>query len=1193
MFAKSVAVTSRNLRFFSPYGTMNFSSPTSLYRTGLWLWLGILSLACQALAADNPVALGSSVLARSSVFGVPQSGIITPGRQWGGSQILPPASAPSGTAVNTLSGSLRAPAFLQQGPVASFNPASPFPKLDGPRSPSASSFSEGDVPLSITWADGGTLGVSIPTGIFQVTLERATATGWKPADILHLDGTAQITSFAMPAGAALENLRVVGATTRKFSPAQCQGEDAFAWQDDQLASINPGVSFNTLSGTSGLVSNVVNTTTTTTTTAPEAVESDIWKLIGNRLFFFNQFRGMQVFDLTNPAHPVKTGAVRMAAVGEQFYALDSTGSGLALLTRNNTRNTALGISTLQLMKVSAAGRPDLVRQVPLNGSIADSRMLGSRVYILLSRWDGGAKVSLVGYDLADPANPVSLGAVDLPGGYYLALQASGPWLMVSSSANGGWNSASPSEANCLSVIDASGNGALRLVKTVNTTGYLADQFKMTIDGDTLTAVSLAWAPAGGTFIRQTWVETFSLSALGKAPLGRLKIDKADGEQLYATRFDAGRLYVVTFRQVDPLFIIDLKDPAHPALEGELVTPGYSSYIEPQGDRLLAVGVEDWRVCVSWFDVSKANAPKLLSRVYPGNADASHYTWSEANYDHKAVNWVKSEGRIFLPFQQWDGGYYSATQVVNLAEDKLTLGPAIRNRGSARRGDVINDSIVSISGQQMVVTTNPESGDPKELTRLELSWPVDRVVALDNYLVQAEDGTTYGWWGFSQTSTTEAVLRLSDKQDLDTVLDSVSLGNGHIVGLARHGSRVIVGQMVPPDDQHVNGLLRTWTIGVDAAGKLQRLSDAATSISADLFSNLNGSSAESTWVAEDILAWQVPAQARFFWWGGPILLTVSPTLTLTTGTITKGAVVNSTTQTITTPLLYPVKQGELCAMVFPVRVGADDSLKAGGGVEVHLPEGGRPGTVGKPFTDRGFLFFSAERNWYNYGWNTLYTTNSIVIGDQAGLFYGQGSSASLHVLDFRHGLNPVVRDPVSLAGSLLGVSGVDKDGAFLLTGRNDGYGVDGYSSARLVSLAYDGVRAHKIDSLEMHRWNTACSEDATAYFSMGGQIYPSPVPPVVKSLSINADTGMIEPGATWDLDQAAYALNVVNHHLLASTWGSLEVAAIGLDRSLTTEARFDLPDNLWFNVERAALDPDASGLWLPAGDYGAEHFDFGK
>ena len=70
-----------------------------------------------------------------------------------------------------------------------------------------------------------------------------------------------------------------------------------------------------------------------------------------------------------------------------------------------------------------------------------------------------------------------------------------------------------------------------------------------------------------------------------------------GERIYAVRFMGEKGYVVTFRQVDPLYTLDLKDPTAPKVVGELKIPGYSAYLHPVGEnRLLGRRPRGRRTC---------------------------------------------------------------------------------------------------------------------------------------------------------------------------------------------------------------------------------------------------------------------------------------------------------------------------------------------------------------------------------------------------------------------------------------------------------------------------------------------------------------------------------------------------------------------------------------------------------------------
>ena len=121
-----------------------------------------------------------------------------------------------------------------------------------------------------------------------------------------------------------------------------------------------------------------------------------------------------------------------------------------------------------------------------------------------------------------------------------------------------------------------------------------------------------------------------------------------GETIQGVRFDGPRGYVVTFRQVDPLYVLDLSDPAAPELVGELKVPGYSTYLKPiDGDRIITVGMAGTEtgqitgVQVSVFDVSDPGNPLQV-------ATAEIAQWSEATSDPHAFLWWAETGQIIVP-----------------------------------------------------------------------------------------------------------------------------------------------------------------------------------------------------------------------------------------------------------------------------------------------------------------------------------------------------------------------------------------------------------------------------------------------------------------------------------------------------------------------------------------------------------------
>jgi hypothetical protein len=122
------------------------------------------------------------------------------------------------------------------------------------------------------------------------------------------------------------------------------------------------------------------------------------------------------------------------------------------------------------------------------------------------------------------------------------------------------------------------------------------------------------------------------------------------EQIRSVRFIGDLGYVVTFRQTDPLYTIDLADPAKPRVAGELKILGYSAYLHPAGPgRLLGVGQdadEDGRITgmqLSLFDISDPAAPKRLDAVGVGEA------WTDVEGDHHAFTFA--DGLALAPYQR--------------------------------------------------------------------------------------------------------------------------------------------------------------------------------------------------------------------------------------------------------------------------------------------------------------------------------------------------------------------------------------------------------------------------------------------------------------------------------------------------------------------------------------------------------------
>jgi len=131
---------------------------------------------------------------------------------------------------------------------------------------------------------------------------------------------------------------------------------------------------------------------------------------------------------------------------------------------------------------------------------------------------------------------------------------------------------------------------------------------------------------------------------------------ADGERIYSARFMGDKCYLVTFKQVDPFFVLDMSIPSEPKVAGELKIPGYSSYLHLYDENhVIGLGKEDNNVKLSLFDVSDVNNPTEIAK-YTVEGD---YTDSEALYEPKAFLFDKEKELLVIPISQTNYGVVSS------------------------------------------------------------------------------------------------------------------------------------------------------------------------------------------------------------------------------------------------------------------------------------------------------------------------------------------------------------------------------------------------------------------------------------------------------------------------------------------------------------------------------------------------------
>ena len=225
-------------------------------------------------------------------------------------------------------------------------------------------------------------------------------------------------------------------------------------------------------------------------------------------------------------------------------------------------------------------------------------------------------------------------------------------------------------------------------------GYVLDQFSMDEHEGLFRVATTNWSSDGGWNFTNT---SAGVHVLGEDDGNLVGVGSvtglAPGERIFSARFAGDVAYVSTFRQIDPLFVIDLSVPTAPRVVGELKVPGFSTLLQPlDATHLLGIGRDvdpvTGRVLglqLSIFDVADPSKPtRVATHTYAGDGWES---WSPAAWDHHALAWFPAEGILTLPVQQGDWWNTSAT----LEVFRVTLGGGA---GFERLGSISHTAPVS-------------------------------------------------------------------------------------------------------------------------------------------------------------------------------------------------------------------------------------------------------------------------------------------------------------------------------------------------------------------------------------------------------------------------------------------------------------------------------------------------------------------
>jgi len=270
-------------------------------------------------------------------------------------------------------------------------------------------------------------------------------------------------------------------------------------------------------------------------------------------------------------------------------------------------------------------------------------------------------VSLVSFDLDTLEPPRRTLIAGKPGFVYSSAEA---LYLATDGVDGGdaypepYYGAAATERSTIHKFELNG-AATRYLGSQSVRGHVLNQFSMDeLDGVLRVATTSGRVPNPDA---SSNVTTFAHDEQGQFVRRGELTGLAPQEDIRSVRFDGDRGYVVTFKKTDPLFVIDLAEPAAPKVLGELKIPGFSTYMHRlDQNHLLAVGfdADDQGsfayfdgVQIQIFDVTEPTDPKLLHKTVVGTRGSG----SEALMNHLAFNYFAQKKLLALPMTVCEGG----------------------------------------------------------------------------------------------------------------------------------------------------------------------------------------------------------------------------------------------------------------------------------------------------------------------------------------------------------------------------------------------------------------------------------------------------------------------------------------------------------------------------------------------------------
>jgi uncharacterized secreted protein with C-terminal beta-propeller domain/putative cell wall-binding protein len=383
------------------------------------------------------------------------------------------------------------------------------------------------------------------------------------------------------------------------------------------------------------------------------------------------------YDVSNPAAPTATSTLE---VDGDYRSARMIGSVARIVVQTDPSALAFTYpsdATPEAEQQAAEANRSMIEDTTLDDWLPSYSVNGGSDAALLDCSDvrqpplfsGLGTLSVLTVDVATGVTPTSTSALVASGE---TVYASANRLYVTT---GRWdwdpNALDSTVTTEVHGFDISSPTATSYVGSGAVEGYILNSFALSEHEGNLriaTTTSPPWSPDTGEQVGQSESIVTVLAEQGGnlTSIGRLAGLGLD-ERIYAVRWFGDIGAVVTFRQVDPLYLLDLSEPTNPRVTGELKIPGFSAYLHRVDDtHLLGVGSEadeEGRVtgaAVSLFDISNVTSPTLVDKVvFPGGH-------TQVQYDHHAFLHWPATGLAVLPLEEYEedgSGFMGAVGMV--------------------------------------------------------------------------------------------------------------------------------------------------------------------------------------------------------------------------------------------------------------------------------------------------------------------------------------------------------------------------------------------------------------------------------------------------------------------------------------------------------------------------------------------------